>query len=68
MKFSPYIKEVIFGEGRPFITAMINIDMGNGNWAEERMILTQHIWIFDKKAVEELILKEVQKVNVQLPG
>ncbi|HEX7534364.1 MAG TPA: AMP-binding protein, partial [Syntrophales bacterium] len=40
LKFSPYIKEaVMFGEGRPYITALINIDMGNvGNWAEERMI------------------------------
>jgi len=40
LKFSPYIKEaVVFGEGRPFIAALLNIDMGNvGNWAEERMI------------------------------
>lgn len=70
LKFSPYIKEaVIFGEGRPFITAMINIDMGNvGNWAEERMIpYTTYMDLSRQKAVEELILKEVQKVNVQLP-
>ena len=70
LKFSPYIKEaVIFGEGRPFITAMINIDMGNvGNWAEERMIpYTTYMDLSRQKAVEELILKEVQKVNDQLP-
>jgi len=70
LKFSPYIKEaVIFGEGRPFITAMINIDMGNvGNWAEERMIpYTTYMDLSQQKAVEELILKEVRKVNEQLP-
>ena len=70
LKFSPYIKEaVIFGENRPFITAMINIDMGNvGNWAEERMIpYTTYMDLSQQKAVEELILKEVRKVNEQLP-
>ena len=70
LKFSPYIKEaVIFGEGRPFITAMINIDMGNvGNWAEERMIpYTTYMDLSQQKSVEELILKEVRKVNEQLP-
>ncbi len=38
LKFSPYIKEAVtFGEARPYITAMINIDLGNvGNWAEEK--------------------------------
>lgn len=70
LKFSPYIKEaVIFGENRPFITAMINIDLGNvGNWAEERMIpYTTYIDLSQQSAVEELILKEIQTVNEQLP-
>jgi len=70
LKFSPYIKEaVIFGENRPFITAMINIDLGNvGNWAEERMIpYTTYMDLSQQPAVEELILQEVQKVNEQLP-
>lgn len=70
LKFSPYIKEaVIFGENRPFITAMINIDLGNvGNWAEERMIpYTTYMDLASQPAVEELILKEVRKVNEQLP-
>jgi long-chain acyl-CoA synthetase len=71
LKFSPYIKEaVIFGENRPFITAMINIDMGNvGNWAEERMIpYTTYMDLSQQSAIEELILKEVRKVNEQLPA
>jgi long-chain acyl-CoA synthetase len=70
LKFSPYIKEaVIFGENRPFITAMINIDMGNvGNWAEERMIpYTTYMDLSQQPAVEDLILKELRKVNEQLP-
>ncbi|OGP87277.1 MAG: hypothetical protein A2031_07605 [Deltaproteobacteria bacterium RBG_19FT_COMBO_43_11] len=70
LKFSPYIKEaVIFGESRPFITAMINIDMGNvGNWAEDRMIpYTTYMDLSQQTPVEELILKEVRKVNEQLP-
>ncbi len=70
LKFSPYIKEaVMFGEGRPYITALINIDMGNvGNWAEERMIpYTTYLDLSQQTAVEELILNEVKKVNINLP-
>ena len=70
LKFSPYIKEaVIFGEGRPYITAMINIDMENvGSWAEERLIpYTTYIDLSQQEAVEKLILEEVRQVNKQLP-
>jgi long-chain acyl-CoA synthetase len=70
LKFSPYIKEsVIFGEGRPFITALINIDMGNvGNWAEERMIpYTTYTDLSQQQPVEELIVEEVKSVNDRLP-
>lgn len=70
LKFSPYIKEAVtFGEARPYITSMINIDMGNvGNWAEDRMIpYTTYMDLSQQKAVEELILKEVRQVNEQLP-
>lgn len=70
LKFSPYIKEAVtFGEARPYITAMINIDLGNvGNWAEDRMIpYTTYMDLSQQKAVEDLILKEVRDVNRQLP-
>jgi long-chain acyl-CoA synthetase len=70
LKFSPYIKvAVTFGEGRPFITAMINIDMGNvGNWAEERMIpYTTYTDLSQQVPVEQLIMEEVGGVNDQLP-
>jgi len=69
LKFSPYIKEaVVFGEGRPFITALINIDMGNvGNWAEERMILyTTYSDLSQQTSVLDLIRQEVDVVNRQL--
>ena len=70
LKFSPYIKEaVIFGEGRPYISAMINIDMGNvGSWAEERMIpYTTYTDLSQQVPVEELIRTEITEVNRQLP-
>lgn len=70
MKFSPYIKEaVIFGEGRPNLTALINIDMENvGSWAEERLIpYTTYMDLSQLEAVEQLILGEVRQVNTQLP-
>ncbi|MEI6611074.1 MAG: AMP-binding protein, partial [Deltaproteobacteria bacterium] len=70
LKFSPYIKEAVtFGESRPFITAMINIDLDNvGNWAEDRMIpYTTYMDLAQQQPVEELILKEIIKVNEQLP-
>lgn len=70
LKFSPYIKEaVIFGEGRPYITALINIDMGNvGNWAEDRMIpYTTYLDLSQQTQVEYLVLDEIKQVNAQLP-
>jgi len=71
LKFSPYVQEaVIFGEARPFITAFVNIDMGNvGNWAEERMIpYTTYTDLSQQPGVEKLILDEVKEVNTQLPN
>ena len=70
LKFSPYIKEaVIFGEGKAFMTAMINIDQDNvGNWAEERKIpYTTYIDLSQQPAVEQLVLNDVRMVNAQLP-
>jgi long-chain acyl-CoA synthetase len=60
---------VTFGEARPYITALINIDQGNvGNWAEDRMIpYTTYTDLSQRPEVEKLILEEVKKVNVQLP-
>jgi long-chain acyl-CoA synthetase len=70
LKFSTYIREAVtFGEGRPYITALINIDMGNvGNWAEERMIpYTTYTDLSQRPEVEDLVSGEVQTVNERLP-
>lgn len=70
LKFSPYIKEaVIWGEGKEYLTAFINIDFGNvGNWAEDRKIpYTTYTDLSQQPAVEELIRGEVAEVNNQLP-
>jgi len=70
LKFSPYIREAVtFGEGRPYITALINIDMGNvGNWAEERMIpYTTYTDLSQQTEVEKLVHTEVERVNEKLP-
>jgi long-chain acyl-CoA synthetase len=70
MKFSPYIKEaVIFGEGRPHITALINIDMENvGSWAEERLIpYTTYMDLSQQEPIEQMIHEEIKNVNKQLP-
>jgi long-chain acyl-CoA synthetase len=71
LKFSPYVKEaVIFGEGRPFLSAFVNIDFGNvGNWAEDRMIpYTTYLDLSQRPEVEEMILSEVRQVNERLPA
>ena len=70
LKFSPYIKEtVIWGEGRQYLTAFINIDFGNvGNWAEEKKIpYTTYTDLSQQPAVEEMIRGEIREVNTQLP-
>ena len=70
LKFSPYIKEaVVFGKQRPFVTAFINIDYENvGKWAENHQIpYTSYTDLSQKPEVYELIRKDVEKVNKQLP-
>ena len=70
LKFSPYIQEaVIWGEGKSYLTAFINIDFGNvGNWAEDRKIpYTTYTDLSQQPAVEGLIREKVRQVNTQLP-
>jgi long-chain acyl-CoA synthetase len=69
LKFSPYIKEAVtIGQGRPYVAAMINIDMeAVGNWAERRSIgYTSYTDLSQKPEVYDLIYEEVRKVNVGL--
>jgi long-chain acyl-CoA synthetase len=70
LKFSPYIIDaLVIGQDKPFITAMINIDMNNvGKWAENNQLpYTTFTDLSQKDRVYELISKEVAKVNQTLP-
>jgi len=70
LKFSPYIKEAVaVGQDRPYVGAMINIDMENvGKWAERRRIAyTTYTDLAQKAEVYDLIGREVERVNRDLP-
>jgi long-chain acyl-CoA synthetase len=58
------------GPGRPFVAALINIDLGSvGSWAERRNIAyTSYTDLAQKPAVYELIRSEVERVNQSLRG
>jgi long-chain acyl-CoA synthetase len=70
LKFSPHIREAVaFGDGKPFVTAMIAIDMSTvGNWAERRSIAyTSYMDLSQKPEVRGLIRDEIRRVNQTLP-
>jgi len=70
LKFSPYIIDaLVIGQDKPFITAMVNIDMNNvGKWAENNQLpYTTFTDLSQKDRVYDLISKEVAKVNQTLP-
>jgi long-chain acyl-CoA synthetase len=70
LRFSPYIMDaVVIGQGRPYIAAMISIDMGNvGKWAENNQIAyTTFTDLSQKEAVYDLIAEEIANTNSTLP-
>jgi long-chain acyl-CoA synthetase len=70
LKFSPYIREAVaFGHEKPFVAAMIAIDLGTmGNWAERRgLAYTSYMDLSQKAEVRELIAGEIRKGNETLP-
>ncbi len=69
LKFSQHIKEAVcIGQGRQFVTALINIDLAAvGNWAERRDIAyTSYTDLSQKPEVYDLIHQEVGRVNRSL--
>jgi long-chain acyl-CoA synthetase len=69
LKFSPYVKEAVcIGQGRPYVTALLNIDLtAVGNWAERRSIAyTSYTDLSQKPDVYELVQQEVERVNRSL--
>ena len=71
LKFSPFIGEVVaFGDGRPFVAAIIAIDLGTlGNWAErQNLAYTSYQDLSAKPEVRRLIRDEIRKSNASLPA
>jgi long-chain acyl-CoA synthetase len=71
LKFSPYIAEAVaFGDQRPFVAAMIAIDLGTvGNWAERRNLpYTSFQDLSVKPEVRRLIGEEIARCNASLPA
>lgn len=65
-----YISEaVVVGQDRPYVAAMINMDMGNvGKWAENRKITyTTYTDLSQKMEVYDLIALEIRAINQSLP-
>src|SRR5439155_13323404 len=70
LKYSPYIREAVaFGNARPFVAAMIAIDLNTvGSWAERREIpYTSYMDLSQKAEVRELLREEILKCNQTLP-
>jgi long-chain acyl-CoA synthetase len=66
LKFSPYVKEAVcVGQGRRFVTALINIDLAAvGNWAERRGVAyTSYADLSQKPEIYDLVRGEVERVN-----
>ncbi len=69
LKFSPYVREAVcVGQSRPFVAALLNIDLGAvGSWAERRGIAyTSYTDLSQKREVYALIRDEVARVNRSL--
>ena len=69
LKFSPYVKEAVcIGQDRPFVGALVNIDLtAVGNWAERRGIAyTSYTDLSQKPEVYELVRVEIERVNASL--
>lgn len=71
LRFSPFIKDIMTlgDEGRDYIGALINIDMGVvSRWAEDRNIgFSTFADLSQKPEVAELIRGEIRRVNQFLP-
>ena len=70
LKFSPYIGEAVaFGDGRPFVAAMIAINLNTvGNWAERHNLAYSSFQdLSAKPEVRRLIGEEIAAINASLP-
>jgi len=70
LKFSPFIREAVaFGDQRPFVAAMVAVDINTvGKWAEDNSLpYTSFMDLASKPQVAGLIMAEVAKINATLP-
>ena len=70
LKSSVYIQEAVcIGKGRPYLTAIINIDLSSvGRWADKnRIVYTEFSDLSKNEKVIALIEQEVTKLIEQLP-
>jgi long-chain acyl-CoA synthetase len=70
LKFSPFIREAVsFGHERPFVAAMVAIDLSTaGNWAERHgLAYTSYTDLALKPEMRALIRDEIAKINATLP-
>jgi long-chain acyl-CoA synthetase len=70
LKFSPFIREAVaFGDQRPFVVAMIAIDMQTvGTWAEKQgLAYTSFMDLSTKPEVAGMIGEAIAKANATLP-
>ena len=69
LKFFPWIKEaVVFGDGRPFVAAFVNIDLeAVGDWAERRnLAYASYQELAAEAAVYDLVQGCIERVNRDL--
>jgi long-chain acyl-CoA synthetase len=70
LKFSPFINEAVsFGDGHPFISAMVAIDFETvGKWAEgQNLPYTNYMDLSQKPEVVALVAGEIRRINQSLP-
>lgn len=70
LRLSPYISDaMVVGEGRPYITALIQIEYETvAEWAQRKnLAFTTFRSLTENRAVQELIDGETRKINVFLP-
>lgn len=72
LKFSPFIQDVmtVGGFDMEFVTAIVIIDFDNvSRWAEKnRVNFTTYVDLTQKPQVYDIIKKEIQRVNENLPA
>ena len=71
LKYSPFIREAVcFGNERPYVVAMVAIDMSTvGSWAERQGVpYTSYMDLAQKPEVRSLLVEEIAKANATLPA